>query len=100
MRYDTPVFFVSDSDRRYDPDSGAWSGDVPGEVKRWANVSHVSAERQQVVFGDVRGDRFVVRLQRPYTAGFSSVRIGSDLFYPERVRLPVDAMCITVVSNG
>lgn len=65
MRYNTPLFFVCAGKKEYDPDAGEWKVEAESRVKRWANVTHMSVERQQAVFGDIRSDRYVIRLRRP-----------------------------------
>lgn len=63
MRYNTPLFFVCAGKKEYDPDAGEWKVEAESRVKRWANVTHMSVERQQAVFGDIRSDRYVIRLR-------------------------------------
>ena len=100
MRYDTPIQFVSDGSKVYDPDTGTWNQSGTIRVKRMANVTHTSAQRQQAVFGDVKATRYTVRLQRPYTAKYTFIQIGTNKYYPEMERLPADTESITVVKHG
>ncbi|MGC4020249.1 MAG: hypothetical protein QM793_14165 [Muricomes sp.] len=53
MRYDTPIYFVRKTEKKYDPVSGEWKEGVEVRIKKYANVTHMGAERQQAVFGDV-----------------------------------------------
>ena len=76
MRFDTSIYFVSTSGKHYDLVAGEWIVGQPEKVKRYANVTHMGAQRQQAVFGDVQADRLVVRLQRAYTVAYDHVEIA------------------------
>ena len=47
MRYKNPIYFVKENEKHYDPDTGEWIQGEVVKVKRFANVTHMSAERQQ-----------------------------------------------------
>ena len=78
MRYNTPLFFVCAGKKEYDPDASEWKAEAESRVKRWANVTHMSAERQQAVFGDIRSDRYVIRLRRPFKGTFDAVEAADE----------------------
>lgn len=100
MRYDTSIFFVSGSDKEYDPDSGEWKNGEPVKTKKYANVTHMGAERQQAVFGDVKANRYVIRLQRAYTESFDYVEIDGKPYHVDTDRLPSDKQSLVVIRNG
>lgn len=101
MRYSTPVFFVeSGKNKQYDPDSGTWVKGNDIRTKKYANVTHMEAERQQVAFGDVRSDRYVVRLQRPYKRDYDYIEIGGKRYAVDIERCPGDKRSMVVVENG
>ena len=41
MRYGTPVVFVKENEKHYDPDSGEWIKSETVRVKKYANVTHM-----------------------------------------------------------
>ena len=69
-------------------------------MKRWANVTHMSAERQQTVFGDIRSDRYVIRLRRPFKGAFDTVEIDGVRYLADTERYPSDRQSLVVVKNG
>ena len=78
MRYDTPVFFVKEPDKHYDPVAGEWIQGEPVRTKKYANVTHMGAERQQAVFGDYKKQRKVVRLLHPYMKQWDYLYLDGD----------------------
>lgn len=100
MRYNTPLFFVCAGKKEYDPDAGEWKAEAESRVKRWANVTHMSAERQQAVFGDIRSDRYVIRLRRPFKGTFDAIEIDGVRYLADTERYPSDRQSLVVVKNG
>ena len=100
MRYDTPIFFVKETDKHYDPEAGEW---IQGELvrtKKYANVTHMGAERQQAVLGDVKANRLVVRLQRAYRDAYDFIEISGKAYHMDTERLPSDTHSLVVMQNG
>lgn len=100
MRYDKPVYFVKVSQKQYDPDSGEWKNGEPVKTKKYANVTHMGAERQQAVFGDVRSNRLVVRLQRAYTEPYDFIELNGKRCTVDTERCPSDKQSLVVMENG
>lgn len=100
MRYATPLFFVKKGQKKYDPDSGTWTEGAPVRTKKYANVTHMSAERQQAVFGDVCADRFIARLQRAYTKDYDCIEINGERYTVDTKRTPGDRQSLVVMKNG
>lgn len=100
MRYDAPVFFVCAGEKEYDPDAGEWKAEAESRTKRWANVTHMSAERQQAVFGDIRSDRYIIRLRRPFKASFDAVEIDGVRYLADTERYPSDRQSLVVMKSG
>lgn len=100
MRYGTPLFFVKNTDKHYDPDAGEWIQGERIKTKRRANVTHMSAERQQAVFGDVRPDRFVVRLQRVYTEDYDFIEMDGKTYTVDTERCPSNKQSLVVSEDG
>ena len=100
MRYDTPIFFVKETDKHYDPEVGEWIQGEPVRTKKYANVTHMGVERQQAVFGDVKANRLVIRLQRPFTGVYDFIEIGEKVYHTDTERLPSDTQSLGVMQSG
>ncbi|MEG1433820.1 hypothetical protein [Eubacterium sp.] len=100
MRFDTPIYFVSTSGKHYDPVSGEWDVGQQEKTKKYADMTHMGAQRQQAVFGDVRADRFVIRLQRAYTAAYECLEIDGKSYQVEKDKVPSDKEVLVVVRHG
>lgn len=99
MRYDTPVIFVKENEKHYDPDSGMWIGDETVRIKKYANVTHMGAERQQAVFGDVKANRYIVRLQRAYTDDYDYIELNGKRCTVDTERCPNNKQSLVVIQN-
>lgn len=100
MRYNVPVFFVKESDKVYNPDLGEWVEGNPVIVKKYVNKTHMNAVRQQAVFGDVKSNRFILRLQRPYTAAYDYIELYGKRYTVDTERCPGDRQSLVVIKNG
>lgn len=100
MRYDTPLYFVSEGSKKYDPDTGKYIISDPIKTKKYANVTDMGAERQQVVFGDVSSKRKVVRLQRAYISLYDYIEINGSKYYVNSENVPSDKQSLVVIRNG
>jgi len=100
MRHDTLIYFIKQTDKHYDPEAGAWVQGEKVRISKRANVTHMGAERQQAVFGDVKASRLVVRLQRAYTSAFDYIEIDGKTYHVDSEKLPSDTQSLVVVQNG
>ncbi|QOV20570.1 hypothetical protein INP51_06415 [Blautia liquoris] len=100
MRYDTPISFVKEAEKHYDPEAGEWIQEEPVRTKKYANVTHMGADRQQAVFGDVKANRLVVRLQRVYGEAYDLIEIGGKAYHTDTERLPSVAQSLVVMQNN
>lgn len=69
MIYDKQVKFVNSGARKYVPGQG-YVGDGGSVETRWANVTNTNIQTQQVVFGDVSIESYVIRLLEPLPSDF------------------------------
>lgn len=99
MRYNNPIYFVKQGKKEYDPDTGEWIQGEVVKVKRFANVTHMSAERQQAIFGDVKANRFILRLQRPYKAAYDFIELDGKRCTVDTERCPSDKQSLVVIEN-
>lgn len=79
MIYDRKVMFVNNGTRKYVPGQG-YTGDGGSVETRWANVTNTNIQMQQVVFGDVSIESYVIRPLHPISSDFkiSHVEIGGS----------------------
>ena len=85
MRFDTPIYFQRILSGEYDTATGNYLEDTVTEAQKWACVTDVGAQTQHIVFGELREDSLILRLQTPYTEAFDRIRIG-DNFYAVDVK--------------
>lgn len=100
MRYSTPVFFVKEGKKQYDPDTGVWSSEENVRTRKYANITHIGVERQKAVYGDVKSDRIVVRLQRSYAKEYDHIEISGEKYIIDTERCPSDRKSLVVIKNG
>lgn len=94
MRYDKLITFVK-LESRYDADAGEYI-ETTTEVQKRANITETGAERQQVEYGNVRSDRYTIRLQRAYTEDFDRILIDGVPYVASRTVRPSDRHTIEV----
>ena len=80
MRFDTPVYFQSIKQGKYNADTGNYEAEEPTEVKRYAAVTASKVETLNLVYGELKQDSLTIRLQMPYKSSFDRIRIGSKLY--------------------
>ena len=100
MRYDKPIYFVSNVDKHYDAELGEWVQGQTSRVKKFANVTAMSANRQQVIFGDVSNKRLVVRLQRVYSEPYDLLEIDGKSYQVDNEHVTSDSLSLVVIANG
>lgn len=86
MRYDTPVYFQRIQAGDYDPNTGNYGEDTIEEVKRYADVTDTGADTLRIVYGEIRQDSRVIRLQRPYKEPFNQIRVGDKVYTADYCR--------------
>lgn len=100
MRYDKTVVFVAQSDKKYDPMSGDYSKSIEVRTTKQANISAMTAQRQQVTYGDVKNTRFIIRLQREYTKPYSYIEYKGEKYILDIDATPRNSSVLTVIKNG
>lgn len=80
MRYNTPVFFQHKQPGAYNSDTHNYNADTITELKRYADITLTDTETLQAVYGTIKQAGLTLRLQRPYTAPFESIRIGAKIY--------------------
>ena len=100
MRYNKPFYFVSNVGKHYDAELGEWVHGETSRVKKFADITAMSATRQQVVFGDVSNKRLVVRLQRVYREPYDLLEIDGKSYQVNNEHVTSDSLSFVVIANG
>ncbi len=100
MRYDKPLYFVSNVDKHYDAELGEWVQGQTSRVKKFANITAMSENRQQVIFGDVSNKRLIVRLQRVYCKPYDLIEINGKSYQVDTEHVAKGSLSLVVVANG
>ena len=80
MRYDTPIYFQTVKEGKYDPETGNYAEDTVTEDKVFASVTDSRAETLNLVYGEIKQGCFTVRLQNIYRKPFDRIRIGEKFY--------------------
>lgn len=86
MRYDTPVYFQRIRSGEYDADTGNYQPDTVTENKRYADITDAGADTLRIVYGEIKQDSRVIRLQRHYKEPFDRIRIGDKVYTADYCR--------------
>ena len=100
MRYDKPIYFVSNIDKHYDVELGEWVQGQTSRVKKFANITAMSESRQQVIFGDISNKRLIVRLQRVYREHYDLLEIDGKSYHADTEHVTSDSLSLVVIANG
>ncbi len=71
MRYDTPIYFQLIRQGIYDPKTGDYADSDPAETKVYADVTDTSTDTKQILYGDIKRNSKVIRLQQHYTKTYT-----------------------------
>lgn len=80
MRYDTPIYFQLIRQGIYDPKTGDYADSDPVETKVYADVTDTSTDIKQILYGDIKRNSKVIRLQQHYTRTYNRIRIGDKQY--------------------
>ena len=80
MRYDTPIYFQLIRQGIYDPKTGDYADSDPAETKEYADVTDTSTDTKQILYGDIKRNSKVIRLQQHYTKTYNRIRIGEKQY--------------------
>lgn len=80
MRYDTPICFQLIRQGMYDPKTGDYADSDPVETKVYADVTDLSAESMKLLYGEIKRNSKVIRLQQHYTKTYNRIRIGDKQY--------------------
>lgn len=80
MRNDTPIYFQLIRQGIYDPKTGDYADSDPVETKVYADVTDTSTDTKQILYGDIKRNSKVIRLQQHYTRTYNRIRIGDKQY--------------------
>ena len=80
MRYDTPIYFQTNKQPKYDATSGNYVEVAPDEEKCFANVTDSGVDTLNLVYGGLKQGSLTIRLQRPYKKPFNTIRVDDKQY--------------------
>lgn len=80
MRFDIPVYFQLIKHGEYDPKTGDYADGEPVETLVYANVTETGTDALSLIYGELRQDSKVIRLQSHYKNTFNRIRIGDKQY--------------------
>ena len=86
MRYDTPIYFQFIKCGAYNDKTGNYEEDELVEVKVYASISSSDIATLQAIYGEIKQGSFVVKVQRPFTEAFNSIRIGEKIYKADHIK--------------
>lgn len=98
MRYDTPVYFRTETAGAYDPTTGNYAEATPTEVEKLAAVMPTGENTMKLVYGGIKEGSLLVHLQNHYTDAFKSIRIGEKQYEVDR-RIPLRVKDVFIVHE-
>lgn len=98
MRFDTPVFFVTDIPGAYNAQTGDYDDGGTREQYRLANVTDALTQTMQLVYGKVKQGAKVIRFQGDMPEPFDYIRIGTKRYRDDTSR-ELRRLCTFVVSE-
>lgn len=87
MRFDTPIFFQSVTQGKYDSSTGNYEPDTVEEEQCWASVTDSRTETVKMLYGEMKQGCLTVRLQNVYRKPFDKIRIGDKLYRVDFTRI-------------
>lgn len=86
MRFDTPIYFQTVKAGVYDTSTGNHGEDIIIEEKREAAVTSAGDETLNILYGTIKQDALIVRLQNHYDKPFNRIRIGKKAYQVDKAR--------------
>ena len=81
MRYDTPIYFQTVTEKgKYDSSTGNYEPDTVTEDKAFASVTDSRTETVKMLYGEIKQGCLTVRLQNIYRKPFDKIRIGEKSY--------------------
>lgn len=80
MRYDTQVFFQHVTPGMYDSATGNYGPETVTETMRYASVTDAGTDTILQLYGELRQNVCIVRIQGHYDQIYSYIRIGEKRY--------------------
>lgn len=75
MRLNQKVLFVTESNEKFNPETGDYMESNTTYDIQWANVSDVGEERMNLVYGGIKQSAKTIRFNKDYAEPFDYIRI-------------------------
>lgn len=87
MRFSTGVYFVTEGEQLFDPETGDYRVSESSKVKRRGNVTDTGNNRMNLLYGSVRRGAKTVRLRGIYRGDFDYLEINGKKYEVSMVRI-------------
>lgn len=88
MRFDTPVYFRTETQGDYDASTGNYKEPTVVEVEKLASVNRTGIETMKLIYGEIKEGSLTIRLQNHYPDKFQNIRVGEKIYQVDR-RIPL-----------
>lgn len=84
MRFDTPVYFRTETQGSYDATTGNYDEPTVVEVEKMASVNQTGIQTMKLIYGELREGSLTIRLQNHYPGKFQNIRVGDKIYDVDR----------------
>ena len=86
MRYDTPIYFISEGDSIYDVSTGDYIKGEPVKIPQYASVNDTTTESMTLIYGKLKQGSLTIQLQNHYNDSFSWIEVAGKRYAVDRSR--------------
>ena len=100
MRFDKPVYFQTITPGKYNEETANYNPDTVAEVQMYASVTDTGVETLKTLYGKVKQGSLTIRLLRPYTANFNSIRVDDKTYTVDFIKLKQRVFIVSEVKEN
>lgn len=98
MRFDTPVYFRTETQGSYNAETGNYGEPTVDEVEKLASVNSTGIETMKLLYGGIKEGSLTIRLQNHYAGAFDTIRVGDRIYEADR-RIPLRVKDVYIVHE-
>lgn len=80
MRFDTKAFFLKETERTYDPESGNYTDNEITKDLVYCSKSPTNEKKMMIVYGKLKEDSLTIVLQNHYKKDFDYIEIDNKKY--------------------
>lgn len=84
MRFDTPVYFLTETEGAYDASTGDYSDPVTTEQEVYADITNTGTQTLSLLYGNIKENSLTVRTREFFNG--QRMRIGSKIYRVDKRR--------------